>query len=302
VRRLGRPASLVALGIAACIPSLGPGDALVTAPRILAVRADPAEAAPGAKVKFTALVASPAGTQTQAAIQWDFCTAPKPLTEDNVVANACLTDPSSLVPAGSGVSIDVATPHTSCSIFGPDVGTTGARPRDPDGTGGYYQPLLASLPGTDGAIELTRIHCDLANADAASATAFAKQYKLNQNPQLLPIAGTVGGAASSLSAIPSGARVTLHASWPASSAETFAYFDPSSQTVTTQREAMQVAWYASGGTLDTESTGRASSDMATMSDDGWTAPGTSGVVHLWVVLRDSRGGVDFLEQDLVVGP
>jgi hypothetical protein len=103
-----------------------------------------------------------------------------------------------------------------------------------------------------------------------------------------------------LTAIPAGARVTLEASWPASSAETFAYYDPVSQTVTTQREAMQVAWYSSDGALDTESTGRAPDDMATTSDDGFDAPGAAETVHVWVVLRDSRGGVDFAEVDLAI--
>jgi len=284
-----------------CVPALGPDDSLVTAPRILAVRADPAEAAPGTMVTFTALVAGADGTVTGAGLDWSFCTAPKPLTEDNVVSDVCLGT-SSLVAAGQGPTTTAKTPSDGCSVFGPDVSSSGVRPRDPDSTGGYYQPLRADLAGSDSAFELARIHCDLANADAAAATAFAAAYTLNQNPQLQPITATLDGAPVALTAIPTGARVSLEASWPAASAETFAYFDPVSQAVTTQREAMQVAWYATGGSLDTESTGRASDDMATTSDDGWDAPGTAGTVHLWVVLRDSRGGVDFTEVDLTVGP
>ena len=111
---------------------------------------------------------------------------------------------------------------------------------------------------------------------------------------------TIASVPASLTAIPAGARVELEASWPAASAETFAYFDPVSQTLTTQREAMQVAWYTSAGSLDTESTGRASGDMSTTTDDGWDAPGTTGTVHVWIVLRDSRGGVDFAETDVTV--
>lgn len=300
-----RPALSVALALVlttvTCIPALGPGDSLVTTTRILAVRADPAEAAPGTSITFTSLVASPDGTVANAGIDWSFCTAPKPLTEDNVVSNVCLTT-SALVAAGTGPTTTARTPGNGCSIFGPDVGSAGLRPRDPDGTGGYYQPLRADLGGADSAFELARIHCDLANADAADATAFAAAYQLNQNPQLLPLTATIGGSPVALTAIPTGARVTLEASWPAASAETFAYFDPVSQTVTTQREAMQVAWYSSGGALDSESTGRAAGDLATTTDDGWDAPAAAGTVHLWIVLRDSRGGVDFAGVDLVVGP
>lgn len=297
------PGTLLALAASpvTCVPSLGPNDSLVTSTRILAVRALPAEAKPGTKITFTALVASPDGTVNDPDVAWSFCTAPKPITEDNVVSNVCLGT-SALVPAGSGPSTVAKTPSDGCSVFGPDVGSGGLRPRDPDSTGGYYQPLRVDFPGADTAFELARIQCDLANADAQAATAFGKAYKPNLNPVLSPLTATLGGSAVALGAIPQGSHITLQASWPASSAETFAYFDPGSQTVTTQREAMQVAWYATGGTLDTESTGRASSDMATTSDDGWTAPVAGGTTHLWVVLRDSRGGVDFVEQDLVVMP
>jgi hypothetical protein len=298
-----RPAPLVAWVVATttCVPPLGPDDSLVTTPRILAVRADPAEAAPGKAVTFTAFVAGPDGTVTDAALAWSFCTAPKPLTEDNVVSNVCLGS-SSLVAAGQGPATTAKTPTNGCAIFGPDVSSSGLRPRDPDSTGGYYQPLRVDLAGSDSAFELARIHCDLANADAAAASAFAAAYTLNQNPQLQPLIATMNGSSAPLTAIPTGARVSLEASWPAASAETFAYFDPVSEAVTTQREAMQVAWYASGGTLDTESTGRASDDMATTTDVGWDAPGAAGTVHLWIVLRDSRGGVDFADVDVTVGP
>jgi hypothetical protein len=296
-RRLLGAMLLVAAG--ACIPQLGPNDALITSTRILAIRADPAEAAPGAKVTFMAFVAGPDGTVTDAGVDWDFCTAPKPITEDNVVSNECLGS-SALVAAGEGPSVTAPTPADGCSIFGPDVSSSGLRPRDPDSTGGYYQPLRADLTGTDSAFELARIHCDLANANAAQAAAFAAAYTLNLNPTLLPLTATIAGVPASLTTIPAGARVELEASWPAASAETFAYFDPVSQTLTTQREAMQVAWYTSTGSLDTESTGRASGDMSTTTDDGWDAPSTTGTVHLWIVLRDSRGGVDFAETDVTV--
>jgi hypothetical protein len=299
---------LLASASVRCIPSLGPGDSLVTSPRILAVRAVPAEAVPGTKVTFTALVAGPGGTQ-DAGVAWSFCTAPKPITQDNVVSNACvlggdgLGDAAALATVGVGTSVIAKTPSKGCSIFGPDVGSMGLRPRDPDTTGGYYQPLLATLPGasvTGSAIELARIHCDLANASGDTVTQFAKAYHDNQNPTLLPVTATLGGGAVPLTAIPGSAHVVLRASWPAASAETFAYYDPASQTVGSQREAMQVAWYSSAGTLDTESTGRAGDDPATTSDDGWTAPAQPGTVHLWIVLRDSRGGVEYASEDLVV--
>ena len=90
------------------------------------------------------------------------------MTEDNVVSNVCLQTRRSS-PAGSGPSTVAKTPSKGCSLFGPDVRHDGFRPRDPDMTGGYYQPLRADLAGADTAFELARIQCDLAGADADAA-------------------------------------------------------------------------------------------------------------------------------------
>jgi len=293
--------AIATLAAAGCVPNLGPSDALVTSTRILAVQAQPAEADPGTPVSFTALVAGTGGTMIDARVAWSFCAAPNPLTNDNVVSNACLIS-SSVVAAGQGPGITAATPSDGCSIFGPDTTSLDVRPPDPDSTGGYYQPLRLELAGTDVTFDMVRIHCGLPSADAAAASAFAAAYTLNLNPQLLPLTAAVGGAQVSLAGLPAGARVTFEASWPAASAETFAYFDPVSEQVTTQRESMQVAWYSTSGSLDTESTGRASDDPATTSDNGWVAPSNTRTVVLWVVLRDSRGGTDFAAYDLTVVP
>ena len=281
------------------MPSLGSGDWLVSAPRSVAVRAEPAEAAPGTAVTFTALIAAPPGSAGDAGVRWSFCTAPLPDTTDNAVSPACL-EASALTPAGTGLVTTATLPADGCVMFGPDTSAVGLRPRDPDSTGGYYQPIRVDLPGADITFGLVRIRCDLAGADSVTASAFAAEYQPNHNPVLEPLAAAMNGASSSLTAVAPGARVVLTASWPAASAETFAYFDPVSQTIVQQREAMQVAWYCSAGAFDTESTGRAANDFATTSDDGWAAPSTGGAVRLWVVLRDSRGGVDFITLDVAV--
>jgi hypothetical protein len=298
VKRVWLCLACLALALS-CVPNLGNTDFLVTGPRVLAIVGEPAEARPGTKVTFTALVASPSGTVPSASVSWGFCEAPKPLTTDNAVSNACL-DTSSLVAAGSGESITAATPGNGCSTFGPDTPPGDFRPRDPDVTGGYYQPLSADLPGSDTTFELARIQCDLANAPPAAVNQFAAEYKANLSPVLSPLAAAIDGAQVPFTSVHAGAQVTFTASWPASSAETFAYYDPSSQVVTTQRESLQVAWYATDGTFETESTGRAASDMATTTTDTWTAPGDAETVHIWIVLRDSRGGVDFAAYDVGV--
>jgi hypothetical protein len=292
--------ALLALA-AACAPSLGSSDSLVSSARVLAVRADPAEAPPGTKVTFTALVALPPGDAGTPTVTWSFCEAPKPLTTDNAVSNACL-GADALLPAGSGESVTTTTPRNGCSLFGPDTPTGNFRPRDPDVTGGFYQPVRLELTGGATAFELARIHCDLPNAPADQAAQFAAMYHLNQNPTLSPVTATIGGAAADLSHVPPSSRVTFTASWPAAAAETFAWYDTSAAIVSTQREAMKVSWYATAGSFDTESTGRAADDMASDSANAWTAPATSGLVEAWIVLRDSRGGFDFASIGLTVAP
>jgi hypothetical protein len=286
---------LFAAAMASCVPGLGPGDWLVTAPRILAVQAEPPEAKPGAIATYTALVVSPQGTMAAPTVDWRWCIAPEPMTENGAVASACL-DAASLLPAGTGPTLSAATPADGCSLFGPDTPPGGFRPRDPDATGGYYQPLRSDSSGAPTTFDLVRILCDLGRAPAAIVSQFASSYVPNANPHLLPLVATVSGVAIDLDAVPAGAAVDLQAAWPAADAETFEYFDPDTQTLSTQREAMRVAWYTTAGALATESTGRASGDLLTTTTNTWTAP-SSGTAHLWLVLRDSRGGVDFASYD-----
>jgi hypothetical protein len=292
---------LCPLVLGACKPDLGPGDSLVTSTRVLAVKMAPAEAAPGALVTFTAFVATADGTSSAEPIVWSFCTAPKPLTVDNVVSNACL-GASSLAPIATGPAVNALLPSDGCSLFGPDVPPGNFRPRDPDVTGGYYQPVRGDLAGTDTVFDLARLTCPLANAPPDVVASFTKAYVPNANPHIAGLVGAILGTPITGTQVPAGARVTLEASWPPADAETYAYVDPESQTLQTKRESMRVAWYASAGAFDAQSTGRAEADTAAFTDGTWTTPGTPGKVHVWIVLRDSRGGVDFAGYDFDVTP
>src|SRR6185437_11357559 len=214
-------------------------------------------------------------------------------------------------------------PSEACALFGPAVppamnGMPPGRPADPDPTGGYYQPVRLILSTSGNPIlvaEESRIlSCGLPGPTPTALSEFQMEYHANTNPVLAGLEALSSGAATPLSPDPddgtgtgfrvaAGTKITLRASWPACSgasttgcgAETYAYYDPLAQTVTTLREAMTVSWFATSGTFDSDQTGRASSELETSTDNGWTAPGTApmngGAVLLWVVLRDDRGGV-----------
>jgi hypothetical protein len=174
----------------------------------------------------------------------------------------------------------------ACQLFGPDPPPGNLRPRDPDQTGGFYQPLRVSLGGIV-AFDLERVLCDLPSAPIDVAIQFQKLYQPNKNPTLAPL---------SISA--AGRQLTLTTGWGEGDAEAYVMFDPASGSIVTRREAMRVSWFVTAGTLESDVTGSGEEDTATTTSNTWIAPATGGTAHLWIVLRDSRGGIDFASYDL----
>jgi hypothetical protein len=77
-------------------------------------------------------------------------------------------------------------------------------------------------------------------------------------------------------------------------AEAYVYFDLSTRALVDRREAMRISWYASGGSFADDRTGRTEQEASeTSTANTWTAPSTPGMITLWVVLRDSRGGLNW---------
>lgn len=302
--------------LVACKPELGDPASLVTEPRILAVRSEPAEVKPDRGVAYRALVATPTGVASPA-VAWGFCTEPAPLSSNNVVNDACLARADPL-PA-DGIEVQGTIPIAACSVFGPTPpaprpGEPPLRPHDADVTGGYYQPVraVATLDGAalPAGIGLTRITCDLANAPFDVAADFSARYRPNVNPTLVGVTAVTASARGSgdgtalgtePTTLPAHTAVTLRATWTADSVESFPVFDPESRTLVDHREAMRVSWFVSGGELSSERTGRGEAETDTFADDTWTTP-DPGPAYLWVVLRDSRGGVVFAAYPVMLAP
>jgi hypothetical protein len=102
--------------------------------------------------------------------------------------------------------------------------------------------------------------------------------------------GLVGGCPAGCETAP-GCPADCKAPLGCAGAERYVNLDLTTQTVVYQREGIDVAWFATGGSFDNDSTGRGGADDATTSDNGWTAPIATGPVHVWVVLSDDRHGV-----------
>jgi hypothetical protein len=275
------------VAVAACDDALDQRLAIIDQPRILAVVGEPAEARPGIEVAYRAIIATPLGPAASEP-RWAFCLGSKPPTEDNAVSTSCVAG-EQLVELGASAVASGPLPIDGCVRFGPDTPDPGFRPRDPDPTGGFYQPVRAEVDGLL-AVGLSRITCKLGNAPADVARDYDVRYVANQNPTLLVAA---------VPPVRAFADVALTATWPEEAAETYLYYDQLSQTLVERRESLRVSWFATGGSIDVDATAVGERDPATSAGTTWHAPGT-GPATLWFVLRDSRGGIATTTIDVAV--
>jgi hypothetical protein len=305
-----------------CAPELDDRISRVTSPRVIALTSFPAEAAPTEMVTLRGLHVGPQGELPWDGSSWAFCTERKPLTELGPISPACLVaEGESLGQLGQGAAATGAIPADACRLFGPDrpepkAGEPAGRPVDPDFTGGYHQPVRVLINGSfvSGGVRVT---CGLSGATPAQAATFREQYGRNEAPApdalLLKrgenAAEPLGDDAAPIPSVAPNERVTLEVSWPLCSkeancggAETYLWFDPDERTLKERREGIRVSWFVTAGTLDADRTGRAEDEAdSNSSQNGWTAPADVGIVYLWIVVRDDRGGVGWRAGKIQVG-
>lgn len=219
-------AAVIALALVACVPKVDIDPSLVASERVLAVRAEPAEAAPGATITLTALVAAPDGPVADAPLDWAACTARLPLAEPGPVANACVAgapDAVDVLPMGPVTTLTLDA--DACRLFGPDPppamqGQPNGRPVDPDSTGGYAQPLRVALPDGSVALALVRLSCGVSGATQAQAAELRQRYHANTHPSLSALVATHedGGFQDVVDGVPlhvaPGEHLSLTAGWP----------------------------------------------------------------------------------------
>lgn len=282
------------LVLAGCRPDFGLPVSVVTEPRIIAVEANPPEGLPGDAVTLTLNSGGPDGVLDVPAA-FGFCTSPRPLVEINVVNTDCLGPAAAVTSIASQVtSVQTTLPTNACLQFGPDTppqkpGEPPFRPRDPDVSGGYYQPVKVSLDDGLEGIALVRIRCNLPGASAERAVEFGKRYTNNSNPLMTTFDVRVDGAPIDRLSVPANSKVTLHAAWADSSAEAYVVHDRTNDSLVDHREALRVSWFTTAGLIPLVATGRGEDDLTTFTETTWET-GSPGSGVLWAVLRDSRGG------------
>lgn len=243
----------------------GPSPAVLVEPRVIAIVAEPAEATPGDPVQ---LVATIAGGELAAPIEWSWCATPKPPTENNSVDPRCLD--VQIPAAATSPTFAGALPPDGCRLFGPESPGPGLRARDPDITGGYFQPAVLRI-GEARAVALVRLRCNLSQAPLSVAQRFAAEYTPNANPTL------------ALDAVGSGPTVRLIAQ--TDTPEPYLRFDPAARDLVEQTESLTVAWFVPNGRIDVPRTAVRDQTAAVE----WTPAQLPAVV--FAVVRDSRGGV-----------
>lgn len=323
----------------ACVPDLDNNESTITAPKVIAVVSEPAEATPGQSVAYGLLYANP-GTGSEKSLAWYFCNAPKPLAELGPINQDCLSGSSgALNSIGDGSQTDATIPTDVCSVFGPNPpipedGTTPGRPTDPDATGGYLQPVMLAVGtpsvGEDILLYEQRVFCGLPNVTPQVSAEYNLQYKKNWNPALsgLQITHADGSTQQLVSGdsfqAQTGEVITLNVQWDACPAtpvcgdgicsvgetfvdcpedctdpkgctgqELFVYYNQSTAELENLWEGMRVSWYTTAGTYENERSSVKTPE--TGDEDQWTAPTEAGTVTLWIVIRDSRGGVGYAQ-------
>lgn len=340
------------LGTAACVPAFDDDLALLQEPRVLAVRTEPAEVAPGAAARLSVLVAAPEGAAPRPEdILWALCLARKPLTELGPVDQRCIeefgTPLDIFQPLGAGLSVEAPIPADACQRFGPQqpVGSDGkasGRAVDPDLSGGYHHPVVV---GRDAEVVLgsVRLACGAVGIGDRELVRFNSGYRPNENPAIERVELRSNGDRLELRAVldgpptrvAPGAAVELGVQWPAcprsaecgdgvctagenqvncaadcreaprgcAGAETYLWADPKARVTRERREGIRVSWYSTAGRFAEERSGRTEEDPdGTEAVNQWTAPLEPGLVRVWIVLRDDRGGVAWGEYAIEVGP
>lgn len=264
-----RRAPALAAALLACAPPPDFDPTQITSPRLVSVRADPPEAAPGERVRLDALVAAPAGSPA-GVVRWAVCLRARAPTDPTVVPAGC--DEGATALGLEGEAVETTLPAEACRVAGPEA-PAGTRAPDPDGTGGYYLTYRVTLDTADDrdlAFARVRLRCVRPDLPTDLARALATRDARNRNPEIAAVALAPDGT------------VTARAG----EAERYARVSPRGDAWIEETEALEAWWFTDVGALRSPraavTDGRATGALAR---DG--ARGGS----LWVVVRDGRGGV-----------
>ena len=255
-------AGALAVGAAACQQSL-PDEALVTRLRILGIRAEPPEVAPGDTTRLDALVADPKGGGRAQTWAWALC------TPDPAAGVSSCADPTRLVPLGTGTSETLVVPTNALDAV--------PVPQQAKGIDAFVV-LQVSAPPSDHEIGFKRLR-------------ISRSSTPNGNPRIAAL--RVGGSGDDPLSVTAGEQVSFLVATTAGAAQ------PYTDAAGVHSEDLSVQWLVSGGTVDRFTTYVDSAEQIAISS--WTADhdAASAPTTLWAVLHDGRGGIDWASRMIV---
>ncbi len=308
---------LLILLVTGCGPQFDPASYL-TGLRVLAIKAEPPELAPGQTATLTPLIFQPgqpggndAGAPT---FEWSLCNSvPKP---GQSVDKSCFdTDLGDLtIPLGEGPTIKVTMPNVPAEELGV-----------PDSTGGVYLPVILTV--RSGSETVTAVY-RLRYTNIIKTPFFTGPLQPpNHNPHiedvLIAYPDDAGTRPLDDFAIHTGDRVSLRAQLPDSDREEYPsiegalslpdggfsldggvhFFDGGISVgglqLVTVRETLRVSWFADVGRLDPDVTGAEGKLDTTLYLDKYLVPPPADI-DVYVVVRDDRGGTDFTVRKLLL--
>jgi hypothetical protein len=272
-------AGCVLLGLGGCQSFSDPPVSFVAGLRVLGIKAEPPQIAPGASTTVAALVVDTSGGTPTAS--WSQCLLP-PLPGLTVNTD-CVegTAGANLQPIGDGLTIPFVMPQVTAASLGA-----------PDATDGVYLPLLAAVN---------------ASPQAASPQALTAVYRLrladatpaNTNPTIADVfsvdaAGTMSALdAAAPTLVHSGGALSLTATFTPDSAQSYVAPDG---TVTT--ETLTTSWFCTAGDLSFEKT--SATQPVTVLHLDQRLPSAGAQIDLYAVAHDERGGTDFAHRTLLL--
>jgi hypothetical protein len=266
----------VALACGGCEPDDDLPRTFIDGPQVLAIKAEPPSAPPGGSTTVTALVAGTAGETPS--VSWAVCRrAPRP---GEAINPDCVETAQAdyLVPIGAGTTITTTMPaDVTASSLG-----------QPDASGGVYLPLVARVTVAGQTLIATyRLRLQVDGA--------------NQNPVLtgLAIVDPAGIATPIDPATPptvrAGDRLTLQVAVADGSVETY----PAPLDGQPVVEMLQTSWFSTAGKFSQERSEGPQATTVLELDDLLPAPG--GAIELFAVIRDDRGGTDYVHRTMTFG-
>jgi hypothetical protein len=251
--------------------------------RIVAVRAQPPEVAPGDSVTLDALAVNTDDAADGGGIEidWNACTLPS-LPGSTSIPPQCIQSASGkyLVPLGHGLEVTGQVPPIDLSKLGLA-----------DSSGGIYLPIRARAKSPSDEVDAA-YHLRVSHAGAAA----------NRNPKLTDLLlVAAGGSTTALHedtpvTVHASDRLTLRASFSKDSAESYSLPPPHQTEKVT--ELLRVSWFATAGSFSQPATGQSKPDTVWRADQYLPARGTR--IEIFAVARDERGGTDFARRVLIL--